>query len=133
MTTCNTTGCTPTDAETTTATNDTETRPTRTPRVETRATDTGLEIRFELPGATRDTIDLTVEDDELVLHARTNLTAPEGGVRSTHVEFRPADFRGRWSLPDDVTAEGATSALEHGVLTLTLPRRAPARHEIAIG
>lgn len=131
MTTCNTdTGCTPTDAA---ATDTTRTRPTRTPRVDTRATDTGLEVRFELPGVTRDAIDLTVEDDELVLHARTRLTAPEGTFHSTHFEFRPADFRGRWSLPDDVTAEGATTSLEHGVLTLTLPRRAATRHEITIG
>ena len=106
------------------------TRPRRTPRVTTRATDEGLEIRFELPGATSETIELAVEDGELRLAATTRLETPE---RAALLEFRPTDFGGRWTLPDDITAEGATTSLDHGILTLTLPRRAPSRHESESG
>ena len=126
MTSCTTQTC---DAPATAST----TRPKRTPRSTARATEDGLEIRFDVPGATRETIELTVEDGELHLAATTRLTDPEGPFRSSHLEFRATDFDGRWALPEDVTAEGATTALEHGILTLTLPRRAKTRHEIEIG
>ncbi|MEM9381783.1 MAG: Hsp20/alpha crystallin family protein [Planctomycetota bacterium] len=102
------------------------------PRATSRATDAGMEIQIELPGASRESIELSVEDGELLLAATTSLTAPKAG-RARHVEFRPADFAGRWSLPEDVTAEGAASTFEHGVLRLDLPRRAKSKQTIEIG
>ncbi|MEM6569579.1 MAG: Hsp20/alpha crystallin family protein [Planctomycetota bacterium] len=101
------------------------------PRATSRATDAGMEIQIELPGVARESIELNVEDGELLLTATTSLTAPKAG-RTAHVEFRPADFAGRWSLPEDVTAEGASSTFEHGVLRLTLPHREKARHSIEV-
>ena len=109
------------------------TRATRRPNVASRATDSGLEIRFELPGATRESIELSVEDGELRLAATTALTDSVGPFQASRIEFRPADFAGRWTLPEDVTAEGATTSFENGVLILELPRHTATRHTIEIG
>ena len=107
-------------------------RPRRRPNATSRATENGLEIRFELPGARRESIELTLEDGDLQLFAATTLADPEGPLQATRLEFRAADFAGRWTLPDDVTADGARTSYENGVLRLELPRRAPSRQTIEI-
>lgn len=108
------------------------TRATRRPNVASRATDSGLEIRFELPGATRESIELSVEDGELRLAATTALADHVGPFQASRIEFHPADFAGRWTLPEDVTAEGATTSFENGVLILELPRHTATRHTIEV-
>ncbi len=67
-------------------------RASRRPNVASRATDGGLEIRIELPGATRESIDLSVEDGELRLSAATTLAVAAGRFQASHIEFQPGDF-----------------------------------------
>lgn len=107
-------------------------RPKRRPRAFARSRKEGLDLRFELPGTTRGSIELSVEDGELHLVAKTGLANPEGPFTGTRLEFQATDFEGRWALPDEIDVDRAETELEHGVLVVRFPLLARERKTIEI-
>jgi HSP20 family protein len=78
-------------------------------------------VRAELPGVTREQVNLELVDGYLTLTA----TRKEGEQEFTLTRSV--------SLPDNVQADKITAALEHGVLTVTLPKQEQAKpRKIAI-
>lgn len=90
------------------------------------------ELRIDLPGAARETIDVTMHDGVLTIEAQVKARVPEG-VEPIHAEFGVGDYRRRVRLGEDIDTERLEANYSLGVLTLTLPRRAevgPRRIEI---
>lgn len=89
-----------------------------TPDVDVFQNEDGYLVVADVPGATREGIEVKVEDRRLTL---------EGAL----VE---ATFRREFQLPRDVDTDGIHADLAHGVLTLTLPKLEAARpRRIEIG
>lgn len=89
-----------------------------TPDVDVYQNDAGYLVIADVPGATKEGLEVKVEDRQLTLQG------PLGA----------AQFRREWQLPRDVDAEGIEAELMHGVLTLTLPKLEAARpRRIEIG
>lgn len=76
-------------------------------------------VRAELPGLKREDISVEVVDGALTIEA----------ARETKEGERAESFRFSRSiaLPDTVRADGVSAAYEHGVLTVTLPKREEAK------
>lgn len=111
---------------------DSNKRSTQRPSAHAKRTKEGLTLDVWIPGATRDDLDLAIEDGVLELRAASSVTDFAEDAAATRAEFRAADYAGRWTLPDDVTHEGARTTLEHGVLRIHLPKVAPGRHRLTI-
>ncbi len=78
-------------------------------------------VRAELPGVTRENVNLELVDGYLTLTA----TRKEGEQEFTLTRSV--------SLPENVQTDKVTAALEHGVLTVTLPKQEQAKpRKIAI-
>lgn len=79
----------------------------------------GLEVF--VPGVAKKSVELEVEQDELIITARRGWKAPEGWsaiVRETSDD----DFRLRLNLSDAVNVDKIHAELEQGVLRVTLPK-----------
>ena len=93
------------------------------PAVDIVEDDNGLVLSADLPGATRDGLDIGIEEGILTIKARTSESASE-------VVFRDAGHTGyqrRFQLPDNLDLEKVDASLKDGVLTLTIPKSEAAR------
>ena len=81
-------------------------------------------VVMDLPGATGDTVDVSVDGGRLRIEARREKSFPP--AFSYVEEERSLFLDAELPLPPDATGEGATATMERGVLTVTLPKRTAA-------
>lgn len=82
------------------------------PRVDIYESPDGYLVLADLPGVTRDTLEITLEGGELSIAGRRS-------VADADLEYRRS-----FHVPQGVDREGVTAQLEGGVLRLALPRAA---------
>lgn len=87
-------------------------------------------LEVELPGVPADAIDLQLE--RRVLGLRATPTPLEEPGTALQLEFEVAPFAMRWRLQADVDMDAIETSHANGVLTVTLPERAPERRSIPI-
>lgn len=104
----------------------TRARPTFRPRVDILETETGLVLMADVPGATREGIEISLERRELTIRARVEDHAPEG-LTPLLREYAVGDYERRFTLSGDFDVEGIAADLKDGVLTLTVPKAAEAQ------
>jgi len=80
----------------------------------------GYLLVLDLPGATADTVDVTVTDGRLKVEARREKSAPTPFRYVT--EERSLFLDAELPLPPDATGAGAEGEVDRGVLTLRLPK-----------
>ena len=95
-------------------------------RVDVRETADAYVVQAELPGVKKDEIRIEVEGDEVVLAAETRREelAKDAG-QWLHVERRFGKVERRFALPQELDGTRADARFADGVLTLTLPKKAP--------
>jgi len=97
--------------------------PGRHPRMEMAESSNAYYYQLDLPGVTRDSVELETVGDELRLSGRRARSEyPDGAVvqRTERVYGR---FQRTFRIPSDVDVDGIRAKLEHGILELRLPRR----------
>jgi HSP20 family molecular chaperone IbpA len=92
-----------------------------TPLIDIHEGPDGLVLEADLPGAVDNGVDIQLEDNVLVLHARVPSPFPEG-ARVLHEEYRVGDFYRSFILSDEVERGKISAELKNGVLRLTLPK-----------
>lgn len=86
----------------------------------------GVTLWADLPGVTRDKLDVSVNDGNLRIEAEAVVPMPSG-LRVQHAEIRQPHFARAFSLSPDLDATKIEANLQDGVLRLTIPRREEAR------
>lgn len=86
----------------------------------------GVTLWADLPGVTRDKLDVSVHDGNLRIEAEAVVPMPSG-LRVQHAEIRQPHFARAFSLSPDLDATKIEANLQDGVLRLTIPRREEAR------
>jgi HSP20 family molecular chaperone IbpA len=94
------------------------------PPVDIFETPEGLVVVADLPGVRQKGLDVRVEDDTLTIHGRPDVET-QGTER--YREYTLKEFFRQFELTDAVNQSGITANLQHGVLTLTLPRAEKAK------
>jgi HSP20 family protein len=84
-------------------------------------------IAAELPGVTREQIELALEDSRLTIRGRRPERAPGSGdvVHYHQVERGYGAFARTFDFAEKVDMDGVTADLQNGVLTVTLMKVAP--------
>ena len=80
-------------------------------------------LEAELPGMKREDFDLTIENNVLTLRGERRFEKKSDGDNFHRVERSYGSFSRSFTLPQSVTAEGATADYNNGVLRVTLPKR----------
>jgi HSP20 family protein len=82
-----------------------------------------LILEAELPGMKRDDFDISVENNVITLSGERKFEKKTGGDNYHRVERSYGSFTRSFTLPQTVTADGATADFENGVLRVSLPKR----------
>lgn len=101
-------------------------RMTLTPAVDVFEDSQGITLWADLPGVTKDKLDVKVHDGSLYIEAEAVVPTP-AGLRLQHAEIREPRFARAFSLSPDFDTSKIDANLQDGVLKLTIPRRDEAR------
>src|SRR5438876_11846465 len=80
----------------------------------------GYILEIEMPGVSKDGLEISVENNELTVVGRRSLPAVEGTL--IHHESRPENFRRTFELDPSIEADKISAKIEQGLATLTLPK-----------
>jgi len=91
-----------------------------TPLANIFETKDGYVLEAEMPGVNKGGLELTVENNELTIVGRRSDPALAADV--VYRESRDLDYRRVFDLDPSIDAGKISAKIEHGVLTLTLPK-----------
>jgi len=95
-------------------------RPYVSPDVNIFESDTGFTLEAEMPGVTRDALEVTLEGNSLTLVGHRTDGLPPGNV--LYRESRPADYRRAFELDPSIDGKKIRAQMNQGVLILELPK-----------
>ena len=106
-----------------------------TPVADVYETDESLVVALEIPGVARDSIDVRIEGDELVVGGERSMDRDHSGEHFHRVERSYGSFERRFRLPSHVDRESVSAAFREGVLDVVVRVRAasaPAPRNITV-
>ena len=106
-----------------------------TPRVDVSEDDTGITLLADLPGVSREQLELRIEGDTLHLEGSVGPATP-GDLEAVYAEVRLPRYRRAFTLSRELDASRIEAQLKDGVLALRIPKQAhaqPRRIEGAAG
>lgn len=80
------------------------------------------EVVLDLPGATAEQIAASIDGDVLTVEARVPARY-SADIKPLHGEYGVGDFHRQVRVGEDIDAERLSARFEHGVLTVSLPKR----------
>ncbi|KKL35744.1 heat-shock protein [Burkholderia contaminans FFH2055] len=101
-------------------------RMTLVPAVDVYEDSQGVTLWADLPGVTKDKLDVKVHDSSLMIEAEAVVPTP-ANLRLQHAEVREPHFARTFTLSADFDSSRIEASLQDGVLKLTIPRRDEAR------
>ena len=101
-------------------------RITLVPAVDIYEDSQGVTLWADLPGVTKDKLDVKVHDSSLSIEAEAVVPTP-ANLRVQHAEVREPHFARTFTLSPDFDTSKIEASLQDGVLKLTIPRRDEAR------
>ena len=96
------------------------------PRCEITETAEAVQLSAELPGVAEKSIEVSVERNVLTIAGRIE-EADTNGWKRVHGGLSQGTFRRSFQLSSDVDTSDIRAHAANGVLTLSLPKRAPKR------
>ena len=80
----------------------------------------GYTLDVEMPGVSKENLEMWVENNALTILGRRSTPAVEGTL--VHRESRPENFRRSFELDPSIDVDKISAKVEHGVVTLILPK-----------
>ena len=112
-----------------------EQEPAIRPAVDIFEDETGITVQADMPGVSRDRLEIQVDSDTLAIEGVADIAMPEG-MEALYADVRATRYRRSFSLSSELDADKAEATLKDGVLSLRIPKRAqyqPRKIEIKTG
>ena len=97
------------------------------PPVDIQETEEGYRLQAELPGLTKEDIDITLENNVLRLSGERKFERDVKKESFHRVERTYGTFSRAFALPQQVNSEGVQAGFENGVLTILVPKAEQAK------
>ena len=94
---------------------------TRLPKVDLIDRKNEMLLRAEMPGLDKKNVEVTLNDNVLLVKGRTNTEKEEEGEYHRH-EIHSASFARSIAVPSNIDASKISASLKDGVLEVTLPK-----------
>lgn len=94
------------------------------PAVDIFETDEGLTLKADLPGVTKEGLEIDIDKGILTIQGSVS---GEGGGTTLYREFTLSNFYRQFQLPDEIDPERTRAELKAGVLTLSLQKAEAAK------
>ncbi len=96
----------------------------RSPALDVAETERAYTVKLEVPGVSKEDVKVSVEGRQVTVQASAQRTEEKkDGERIVYRERSTTSYARTFTLPVEVDQSEAGAKLEHGVLTLTLPKR----------
>lgn len=95
-----------------------------TPRVDIREEDKRFVILADVPGVEPKDIEVSMDKGVLSIKGERKSETREDGDKQTRVERFYGAFHRRFALPDSADADGISASGKHGVLEISIPKKA---------
>ncbi|OQX30418.1 MAG: heat-shock protein [Candidatus Sedimenticola endophacoides] len=105
------------------------------PLIDVFEDDTGLTLHADMPGVSRQGLDITVDSDTLTLEGKADIAMTEG-MTPLYADVRSNRYRRSFALSRELDTEHIEATLRDGVLILRIPKLKqyqPRRIEIRAG
>ncbi len=105
------------------------------PAVNTRESEDAFTLELALPGWQKDQVELRVDGELLIVSGKTGPETDERSGTYRRREFGITQFEKSFHLPESVEVDGINATLDHGILSIALPKvpeAQPVRKQIAI-
>jgi len=89
-------------------------------------------LTAEVPGLSRDALELAVDGNHLTLSGSRPASAAGGTRRFQQIERGHGPFSRTFEFADMIAADAVSAELRDGVLTITLPKVTPTVHNIEV-
>lgn len=99
-----------------------ETAALSVPAIDVIDHDKDIVVRAEVPGYTKDDIELTMSDSTLVIRGHTHEERKEEEENYYYQEMTRGEFTRSVPLPAEVNAEHVKAKIKDGILEVTLPK-----------
>lgn len=96
--------------------------PTLIPAVDIFEDNHGITLRADLPGVSRDRLNIQVEDDTLTIDGEAVIDTPEG-MKPLYADVRATRYRRRFTLSRELANDKIRAQMDDGVLSVTIPKR----------
>lgn len=97
-------------------------RDTLMPPVDIFEEGNALHVIADMPGVTRDSLDIEVDNNVLTLEGEVQLEMPEG-IEAIYAEVRAQRFLRHFTLSHEIDADAIEARVDKGVLHLVLPKK----------
>jgi HSP20 family molecular chaperone IbpA len=97
-----------------------------TPRVDVLEDDTGITVVADMPGVSKDSLEIKVENDALSIEGAVSATTPQA-MEATYAEVRIPRYRRSFTLSRELDSGRIEAQLKDGVLRLRIPKHEQAR------
>ncbi len=109
--------------------------PAIVPAVDVIENESGITVKADLPGVSKESLTIRVEGETLVLEGQVGLGEAHR-LESVYAEVRTAQYKRSFVLSRDLDTSKIDATIKNGVLTITVPkleqakpRRIPVRAE----
>lgn len=82
---------------------------------------TGITLYADLPGVTKERLDVRVEADTLLIEGEVGLSTPDG-MTSSHAEVQLSRYRRTFTLSKELNADKVDAEFVQGVLRVRIPK-----------
>ena len=96
--------------------------PAMIPRVDVLEDPTGITLLADLPGVTREALEIHVEGDSLTIEGTVTAATPES-MQATYAEVRVPRYRRSFTLSRELDGGRIEAQLKDGVLRLRIPKQ----------
>ena len=105
------------------------------PRVDVVEDEKGITLFADLPGVSRDALDIQIEGDTLTIQGQVTAATPEA-IEAAYAEVRVPRYRRTFTLSRELDGARIEAQLKDGVLRLWIPKQQhaqPRRIEVTAG
>ena len=96
----------------------------RSPALDVAESDRGYTVKLEMPGVAREDVKVSIDGRRVTVQAQgQHQEERKDGERVVYRERSVSSYARTFALPAEIDQAESGARLEHGVLTLTLPKR----------
>jgi len=99
------------------------TEPVLRPPVDIHETADELVLRADMPGVTRERLEVRVDGNNLLIEGGIGI-APQEAMTAVYADVRSTMYRRQFVLSNELDSASIAASLKSGVLTVRLPKRA---------
>ena len=96
-------------------------RPIRMP-VDIFEDETGITVLADMPGVSRERLDVRIDNNTLSIQGKTEIPVPDG-MEAIYADVRSTLFQRNFALSSELDGGKADASLKDGVLALRIPKR----------